>query len=322
MIIDCAIYKDGRRSHGELPIPGSAKKASEEGAFVWIGLYEPTRKELREVSMEFGLHELAIEDAMRAHQRPKLESYDDSLVAVLKTARYLDKEEEVEFGEIIMIVGDHFIVVVRHGAPSGLAGVRNKLENRPDLLELGPSAVLHAVMDHVVDGYGPVVNGLAKDIDEIEREVFTNEWSNPAERIYFLQREVLEFRNAVRPLGDPVHRLSLSTPMVHPDAREYFRNVHDHVVRVAADVENQRDLLTSALEANLAQIGVRQNEDMRKISAWIAVAAVPTLIAGIFGMNFPQISRIHEVWALPGTLALMAVIATSLYFLFRRSGWL
>lgn len=322
MIIDCAIYEDGKRVSGNRPIPGSAAEARRDGTFVWIGLFEPTEDELEEVSMEFELHELAVEDAVRAHQRPKLEIYDDSLVTVLKTARYDDNEEEVDFGEIIIITGDHFVVVVRHGQPSSLAGVRQRLQERPDLLALGPSAVLHAVMDHVVDGYEPVVTGLAKDIDEIEREVFTNDWSNPAERIYFLQREVLEFRNAVRPLIEPALRLSRPMHGVHPDASEYFRNVHDHAVRVATNVDNQRDLLTTALEANLAQIGVRQNEDMRKISAWVAVAAVPTLIAGIFGMNFSMMPGIHTSWAFSAIIGLMALIAITLYTLFRRSGWL
>ncbi len=293
------------------------------GGFVWIGLHEPSATEFDQVCAEFHLHELAVEDAILARQRPKLEVYDDTVFVVLKTARYLEAEEEIEFGDILLFLGEQFIVVVRHGEAARLAPVRRRLDRRPDMLRLGPSSVLHAVMDKVVDDYVPVLNGLGKDIDEVEADVFSNAWTNPAERIYFLKREVLEFQAATRPLIDPLGRLMRGTvPAVEPDLHEYFRDVHDHVVRVASQLDQYRDLLTSVLEANLTQVSVRQNEDMRKISAWVAVAVVPTLIAGIFGMNFNRMPGVHEVWGFPAAIVVMASAALGLYSLFRRSGWL
>ncbi len=323
MIVDCAVYQDGKRHPESHSIEEAAKEIRASGGFVWIGLHEPSPAEFDEVRAHFNLHELAVEDAIIARQRPKLEVYDDSIFVVLKTARYLEAEEEIEFGDILLFLGEQFVVAVRHGEATRLAPVRRSLDRRPDLLRLGPSAVLHAVMDKVVDDYFPVLNGLGKDIDEVEADVFSNEWSNPAERIYFLKREVLEFQAAARPLVEPLSRLMRGTvPAVEPGLHEYFRDVHDHVVRVASLVDQYRDLLTSVLEANLTQVSVRQNEDMRKISAWVAVAVVPTLIAGIFGMNFNRMPGVQEIWGFPAAIAVMAGAALGLHALFRRSGWL
>jgi magnesium transporter len=323
VIVDCGLYKNGERQPGRLAIPGAAEAARTSGGFVWLGLHEPSAEEFASVREEFGLHELAVEDAIQAHQRPKLEVYDDTLFVVLRSARYLDAEEEIELGEIQLFIGDQFAVVVRHGQASRLTPVRAGLERRSDLLALGPSAVLHAIMDRVVDDYVHVINGLGKDIDEVEASVFSTEWENPAERIYFLKREVLQFQMATRPLVEPLARLMRGmVPAVNPELEEYFRDVHDHAVRTASQVEQYRDLLTSVLEANLTQVGVRQNEDMRKISAWVAVAVVPTLIAGIFGMNFTRMPGINRDWGFPVAMAVMAIAALSLYRWFRRSGWL
>jgi len=323
VIVDCALYVDGRRQPEPLPVEGARAAATAPGSFVWVGLLEPTSDEFDLVRREFGLHELAIEDAMYADQRPKLEVYDHSLFVALKTARYLDREEEVDFGEIFIFHGSDFIVVVRHGQPAELASLRRNLEDDPELLSRGPAAVLHAIMDRVVDAYGPVVQGLAKDIDEVERDVFAPEWSNPAERIYLLKREVLEFHAAARSLVEPLERLTrYSLPAVDEDTRRYFRDVYDHAAKAASQLEQYRDLLTSVLEANLAQIGVRQNEDMRKISAWVAVAVVPTLIAGIYGMNFSHMPGLRSDWGFPVVGGFMALVAGTLYWLFRRSDWL
>lgn len=323
MIIDCAIYDDGVRRPGEYPTVGVREAASKPGSFVWIGLYEPTAQEFDEVRAEFDLHELAVEDATKAHQRPKLEVYGNSLFVVLKTARYKDIEEEIEFGEIQLFVGDSFAVVVRHGKASGLVEARLSLERNHDLLRMGPCAVLHQVMDRVVDDYVPVADGLAKDIQEVEKDVFSTEWSNPAERIYFLKREVLEFDQAVASLAEPLNRLGRGFFEVVPvEMREYFRDVYDHVLRLSDQVAAYRDLLTSVLEANLTQVSVRQNEDMRKISAWVAVAVVPTLIAGVFGMNFQRMPGINTDWGFMVVVGIMTVVAGTLYGLFRRSGWL
>ena len=323
VIIDCAIYDNGVRRPGDQPIVGALDAAADTDSFVWIGLFEPTAGEFGAVTDEFDLHELAVEDAMKAHQRPKLEIFDDALFVVLKSARYKDLEEEIEFGEILLFIGDHFAVVVRHGEASGLTEARRSLERDPDLLRMGPSAVLHRVMDRVVDDYVPVVDGLGKDIQEVEKEVFSSEWRNPAERIYFLKREVLEFQQAVASLIDPLNRLGRGFFAVIPEEmKEYFRDVYDHVLRLSDQVAAYRDLLTSVLEANLTQVSVRQNEDMRKISAWVAVAVVPTLIAGIFGMNFQRMPGVDAGWGFPVVVGIMALVAGTLYGFFRRSGWL
>lgn len=323
MIVDCAVYENGSRRGGSLPIIGSRAAAAEAGGFVWLGLYEPTEEEFADATAEFDFHEMAVEDALVAHQRPKLDLYDDSILIVLKTARYLDDEEAVEFGEILVLLGTSFIVVVRHGAAAPLTAVRRRLEADPAILGLGPSAVLYGILDAVVDGYVPVVEGLDKDITEVEKDVFSSDRNNPAERIYFLKREVLEFQQAVASLLEPIDRLARAhRTYINEHLSEYLRDVHDHLLRIAQDVSSFRELLTSILDANLAQVGVRQNEDMRRISAWVAVAAVPTLIAGIFGMNFVRIPGATEPWGFGAVLAVMVVIAAILHHLFRRSGWL
>jgi len=323
MIVDCAVYENGRRKGGPLPILGSRAAATDSGGYVWLGLYEPTEEEFADAAAEFDFHEMAVEDALVAHQRPKLDVYDDSILTVLKTVRYLDDEEAVEFGEILVLLGTAFIVVVRHGAAAPLTAVRSRLEADPAILALGPSAVLYGILDAVVDGYIPVVEGLNKDISELEKDVFSDDRTNPAERIYFLKREVLEFQQAVGSLIDPLDRLGRGHySYINEDLFEYLRDVHDHLLRIAQEVASFRELLNSILDANLAQVGVRQNEDMRRISAWVAVAAVPTLITGIFGMNFARIPGATESWGFGLVLAVMVVVATVLYSMFRRSGWL
>ena len=322
MIVDCAVYRDGRRLPGEIG-PEAAAKLRGEDAFVWIGLHEPTPEEFEVVRREFDLHELAVEDAIKAHQRPKLERYDDSLLLVLKTARYADPEECVVLGEILLFLGPGFVVVVRHGEASQLRDVRRQLERRPEFLALGPSAVLHGIVDRVVDDYAPVVDGVEQDIEQVEEQVFSTERSNPAERIYYLKREVLEFRRATTPLLNPLSQLaSQPFPHVNPEVRQYFRDAYDHLLRVSEQVESFRDLLTSVLEANLTQINVRQNEDMRRISAWVAIAVVPTLIAGIYGMNFQYMPELRSPFGYPAVMGFMVLVCGGLYIFFRRQEWL
>jgi magnesium transporter len=330
MIIDCAVYQQGKRRPGTLALEEAYEAACEDDAFVWIGLYEPDEHEFDSVRREFNLHELAVEDAIKAHQRPKLEVYDDTLFVVLKTARYLEAEETVEFGEIMLFIGPQFVVAVRHKPASELRGVRKQIEDRPDLLRFGPGAVLYAIMDRVVDDYLPVIEGLDKDIQEVEREVFSQAGSNPAERIYMLKREVIEFHQSTAPLVEPLDRLARRPfDLLHQDIGEYFRDVEDHLLRVVERVAGFRDLLTSVLEANLTQVGVRQNEvamrqnaDMRKISAWVAIAAVPTMIAGIYGMNFDHMPELRWGGGYPLVLLVMAVACGGLYRAFKRNGWL
>ena len=323
MIVDSGLYVEGRRVEGRLALEHVPAACQRPDSFVWLGLYEPTAEEFEAVRGAFDLHELAIEDAVKAHQRPKLEVYDDSLFLVLKTARYLDAEEQVDFGEIQIFVGEHFLVHVRHGEATALASVRRAVEAREDLLRCGPGAVLHAIVDHVVDDYGPVVTGLDKDIREVELEVFSEGVDNPVERIYKLKREVLELRQAVLPLEDALDALhTRKYELIHEDIREYFRDVHDHALKVEEQVNTFSDLLTSVLSANLTRVSVRQNEDMRKISAWVAIAAVPTMLAGIYGMNFSHMPELDWIAGYPVVLGTMGVVCGLMYRFFRRSGWL
>jgi magnesium transporter len=330
MIIDCAVYQEGRRRPGELALADAFEAAGDDNAFVWIGLYEPDEREFDSVAREFNLHELAVEDAIKAHQRPKLEVYDDTLFVVLKTARYLEAGETVEFGEIMLFIGPQFVVAVRHKPASELRGVRKEIESRPDLLRFGPGAVLYAILDRVVDDYLPVIEGLDQDIKEVEKQVFSQEGHNPAERIYMLKREVIEFHQSTAPLAEPLDRLVRGqVPLLHQDMPEYFRDVQDHLLRVVEQVNAFRDLLTSVLQANLTQVALRQNEvgmqqnaDVRKISAWVAIVAVPTMIAGIYGMNFEHMPELRWVLGYPLALLAMALACAGLYRAFKRNGWL
>ena len=323
MIVDSALYVDGQRVTGRLALEEVPAACQRPDSFIWLGLYEPTEEEFDSVRNAFNLHELAVEDAVKAHQRPKLEVYDDSLFLVLKTARYLDADERVDFGEILVFVGESFIVHVRHGEAAALSSVRRAVEARDDLLRCGPGAVLHAIVDHVVDDYGPVIAGLENDIGEVELEVFSEGGHNPVQRIYMLKREVLELHQAAAPLEEALNALHLRKfEIIHEDIREYFRDVHDHVLKVVDRAETFSDLLTSILSANLTSVTVRQNEDMRKISAWVAMAAVPTMVAGIYGMNFEHMPELGHVAGYPTVLAVMLVVCGLMYRFFRRSGWL
>jgi magnesium transporter len=322
MIVDCAVYEDGCRCEGELPLTEAGQAAQRDGSFVWIGVFEPTEDEFDAVRREFDLHELAVEDAVNAHQRPKVEMYGDTLLVVLKTVRYVEAEEDLETGEILLFVNRDFVVTVRHGQ-SRLHDVRLQIEGRPDLLRFGAGAVLYAVVDRIVDDYEPVMEAVETDIQEVEHDMFSPDRSNPAERIYTMEREVLDLHRAIMPLGPAIDRLARGQyDLIHPELRTYFRDVHDHLLRVAGRIEGFRDLLSSALQANLTQASVRQNEDMRKISAWVAILAVPTGVAAIYGMNFSHMPELDWALGYPFVLALIVVLCAVLYWRFRRSGWL
>jgi magnesium transporter len=325
MIVDCAIYEDGERRAGDLDVAEAARAAGDDStpAFAWLGVHEPTTEEFDAVRREFDLHELAVEDAVEAHERPKLEVYGETLFVVLKTLRYIDSEEVIRSGEIMLFVNPAFVITVRHGDASDLHPVREAIEKRPDLLRCGPGAILHAVIDRVVDDYEPAVQGIEVDIQQVEQQVFSDDGANPAQRIYRLEREVLEMQRAVVPLAAPVDRLARGHfDLVSPEMRDYFRDVHDHLLRVAGRVEGFRDLLSSALQANLTQVTVRQNADMRRISAWVAILAVPTMIAGIYGMNFEHMPELSWRYGYPAVLVLIVVACGILYRAFRRAGWL
>ena len=323
MIVDCAVYEGGERRAGQLPLQDAFEAGRDDGAFVWIGLHEPTEQEFEAVRLEFGLHELAVEDAIKAHQRPKLEVYGDTLLLVLKPARYYDATEDVELGEILVFVGDGFVVSVRHGEATALGEVRRAVEAAPERLRCGPDAVLHAIVDRVVDDYAPVARNLEEDIEEVEADVFSPERSNPAERIFKLKREVLEFSRATGPLAEALDLLcDAELPQIDGSMASYFRDVRDHLQRVAEQTDSYRELLTSILTANLTQVGVRQNEDMRKISAWVAIVAVPTMIAGIYGMNFEFMPELEWRYGYPAVVSVIVIVCVFLYWRFRRSGWL
>jgi magnesium transporter len=324
VIVDCAHYKDGKRQHEEKLTPEqAAEMARGEGEFVWIGLHEPEPGDLDRLAKLFDLHELAVEDAQRAHQRPKIEDYDDGFFIVLKTAHYHERDEIVHFGEIHVFIGPGYVITVRHGPGSELASARQRLEDRPDLLKMGAAAALWAILDKVVDDYIPVADGIEDDIEEVETQVFDPEIPAPTQRIYSLKREVIEFHRAVWPLLAPLDALERGgNTRVPEELRRYFRDVHDHARRVDEQVNSQRELLTSVLEANLALVSVSQNEVVKRISSYAAIIAVPTYIASVYGMNFEHMPELRADLGYPLCLAFMALAVFGLYRYFKRVGWL
>jgi magnesium transporter len=327
-IVDCAVYVDGRRQP-KVAHEDALSLAEESGGFVWLGLHEPSQEELDAIARRYRLHPLAVEDAVEAHQRPKLESYDDVLFMVLKTARYVEHEQltatsdVVETGEVMVFLGSHYVVTVRHGDHSGLAELRRRLEEHPERLGLGPSAVLHAIADLVVDHFLDVASEMEQDVEELETSVFSPERTDDAERIYQLKRELMQLRRAVGPLEIPLTRLAERQIDVVPDAmRSYFRDVLDHALRVRDQVAAQDELLSSILQAALALTSVKDNDDMRKISAWAGIIAVPTAIAGIYGMNFHNMPELGWRFGYPMVLVAMLVVCLLLYRGFKRNNWL
>ncbi|MET8679210.1 magnesium and cobalt transport protein CorA [Streptomyces sp. NPDC004647] len=334
-VVGCAVYRDGSRVREHLTPHEAMRSVRSEGGFAWIGLHEPTEEEFAGIAQEFGLHPLAVEDAIHAHQRPKLERYDETLFTVFKTIHYVDHaeltatSEVVETGEVMCFTGRDFIITVRHGGQGSLRALRHRLQDDPELLAKGPSAVLHAIADQVVDGYIAVADAVQDDIDEVEIEVFSttpgggSSRGGDAGRIYQLKREVLEFKRAVSPLLRPMQQLS-ERPMrlVDPDIQKYFRDVADHLARVNEQVVSFDDLLNSILQANLAQATVAQNEDMRKITAWAAIIAVPTMICGVYGMNFEYMPELHWKYGYPMVMAVIVGICFSIHRGFKHNGWL
>ncbi|MFD5276662.1 magnesium/cobalt transporter CorA [Pseudarthrobacter sp. NPDC058362] len=329
-IIDNAVYVDGVRHAEPKSLEQTFETLAEHGGMAWIGLYRPTANEMSAVAAEFGLHELAVEDAISAHQRPKLERYGDSLFTVLRPARYLDETETVEFGELHVFTGSNFVVTVRHAEMAGVAGVRRRLEARPDLLRHGPEAVLYALLDRVVDDYAPVVSGLENDIDEIEDQLFTGD-SNVSRRIYELAREVIQFQRAIHPLPGMMQQLKRGFEKygVDSELQHSLRDVEDHVARVISRADSFRELLQNALTldgtltANRQnEASARQNEQVKKISSWAAIFFAPSLVAGLYGMNFDHMPELHWTWGYPMSLGLMLATAGLMYGIFKKKGWL
>jgi magnesium transporter len=326
MIIDSAHYKDGARQHDEALSPERAaqlRNAAGPGEFVWIGIHEPQPGDLEQLQKLFGLHELAVEDAQQAHQRPKIEDYGDDVFVVLKTAHYHQDQEVVHFGEIHVFAGPGYVITVRHGPGSELHTARERLEARPDLVELGASSAIWAVLDKVVDDYIPVVDAIEDDIEEVEKDVFDDDIPAPTARIYHLKREVIEFHRAVWPLLNPLETLEQGGfERVPEELRSFFRDVADHARRVDEQVSGQRELLTSVLQANLSLVSVNQNEVVKRISAVAGIIAVPTFIASIYGMNFDHMPELHWRLGYPAALLLMAACVVALVGFFRRIDWL
>src|SRR4051794_35076151 len=323
MIVDCAHYKDGRRQQEAMMDPRDAAEiCRNDSGFVWLGMVAPTPAELADVQRTFGLHELAVEDAQSFHLRPKVETYEGGVTfVVLRTARYADDKEEVEFGEVAIFVGPGFIISVRQGV-TDLHGARLRLEARPQLLEEGPASVLWAIVDKIVDDYAPVIEGLETDITEVEHTVFSGSVA-PTQRIYLLRREVTDFYRAVHPLLGPAAAITQGGVLQISDGlRQYFRDVDDHLKLVNEEIVAQRDLLSTILQANMAVVAAEQNVVVRKISAWFGIISVPTFIASLYGMNFhhmPELDWRAGYWI---TLAVMVALAVALYALFKRVRWL
>lgn len=337
-IVDSAIYVDGDRvaSPGSLADTFQALRDNSD-AIAWIGLYRPDQRELASLASEFELHDLAVEDAIVAHQRPKLERYGETLFVVLRAARYIDETETVEFGEVHLFIGPDFVITVRHAEAPDLSAVRRRMESNPDLLTLGTEAILYAILDRVVDGYIPVVAGLDNDVDEIETEVFSGD-PKVSRRIYELSREVIEFQRASQPLLGMLESLRAGFDKygIDEELQRYLRDVEDHITHVIERVDGFRELLRDMLTVNatlvaqqqneemkaLGQAGHAQNEEVKRISAWAAILFAPTLIGTVYGMNFDHMPELHWFFGYPFALLLMLAVCVILYLVFKRRDWL
>ncbi len=341
-VVDNAVYADGRRCVAPESLETTYELLRERCAdgspcLAWIGLYRPDQQEITSVAAEFGLHELAVEDAVHAHQRPKLERYGNTLFVVLRPARYVDPTEVVEVGEVHVFIGEDFVITIRHAAEPHLAEVRQRLEADVKLLKRGPLAVLYAILDRIVDDYQPVLLGLRNDIDEIEDQVFRGE-PHVSRRIYQLSREVIEFQRACEPLLDVLHSLLSGSHdfSVDVELQRQLRDVQDHAVHVVERVEAFRQLLANALTVNSTLVAQRQNEqtaklteaslaqseEVKKISSWAAILFAPSVIGTIYGMNFTHMPELNWILGYPMALGMMLLISVLLYLMFRRRGWL
>ncbi len=337
-VVDSAIYVDGHRTASPESLADTYQCLdSSPSGMAWIGLYRPDPTDLTSVAAEFKLHELAVEDAITAHQRPKLERYGDTLFCVLRAARYVDRVEEVAFSEVHVFTGPDFVITVRHGEAPDLAAVRRRMESSPEMLQRGTEAVLYAVLDEVVDGYGPVVAGLENDVDEIEIEVFGGD-PRASRRIYELSREVIEFQRAAGPLAGVLEGLTggFAKYGVDEELQRYLRDVQDHLIQVVERVDGLRQLLQNILTVNSTLVAQQQNEEMRsltetslsqaeevkKISAWAAILFAPTLIGTVYGMNFKHMPELGWAAGYPFAVSLMAAVCAILYLVFKRRDWL
>jgi len=322
-LINSVAYADGRRI-GEVAIADISDVLREPGRFVWVGLHEPEAEMLAEIQQEFSLHDLAVEDAAHAHQRPKLERYGNSIFVVLRTVHIDQATGGIDYGETHIFMGANYVVSVRHGGSLPYGDVRTRCEATPDLLIKGPGFVLYALMDFIVDQYFPLVDWFEDKLGELEDDIFRQTLTRETtERIYQLKRDLLEVKRAVAPLVDICNRLvRTDVTLIPDDARVYFRDVYDHTIRINEMIDTVRELLTTALEANLSLISVAQNEAMKRLAGWAAIIAVPTMIAGIYGMNFKFMPELEWPFGYPVTMIVMVGACAFLYYKFKRSGWL
>jgi magnesium transporter len=323
MIVDSALYQNGIRVKDSGDISDFVDEARMSGGFVWVGLSSPTQEEFDHIVGELNFHPLAIEDAVNAQQRPKIEEYAGLTFFVLKTVFYNESRSEITTGELMCFVDPHFIVIVRHGEGSPLASVRHEIEAKPDFLIQGPFAVLHAVVDRVIDGYTTIATELENDVIQLENKVFGGTRQTFSQEIYFLKREIIEYRHAIDPLVIPLQKLVSETYPPTPDLlKPFFRDTLDHLQRACEHASGMDSLLSSALQADLAHIQVRQNEDVRKISAWVALAAGPTMIAGIYGMNFDNMPELHWKYGYFLVLAAVTTFSCGMLYKFKKEKWL
>jgi magnesium transporter len=322
-VINSAAYAEGRRI-GDIAIPDISEVLKRPDVFVWVGLHDPSDELLQQIQKEFGLHDLAVEDAQLAHQRPKLEQYGDSIFVVLRPAILTSDQERIELGETHLFVGPRYVVSIRHGDTPGYAAVRTRCESTPALLAKGPGFVLYAVMDFIVDHYFPVLDTLGDQLESLEDEIFSETFDRKTvQRIYDLKRNLVEVKRAVSPLVDVCNRLiRFDMPLIPEDTRPYFRDVYDHAIRINEHVDTLRELLTGALEAHLSLTAVSQNDAMKKLAGWAAIIGVPTMVAGVYGMNFKFMPELEWRYGYPAVVAGLAVVCVYLYYRFKRSGWL
>jgi magnesium transporter len=322
-IVNCAAYCEGRRV-SNVDLDGISDVLRQTDKFVWIGLHEPDEALLQKVQKQFCLHDLAVEDAHNAHQRPKLESYSDTLFIVLRTAQMNCKDHHIDFGETHFFLGRNFIVTVRHGSSLAYTDVRVRCENTPQLLGKGPGFAMYAVMDSIVDQYFPVIEALEQELIDVEEKIFGEKPSRETtEQIYMLKREMLEVKRAITPLIDICNRLMrFDITLIPEDTRPYFRDVYDHSLRINEMLDNARELVTAALEANFSLTSISQSEVSKKFAGWAAIIGVPTMVAGIYGMNFKSMPELNWPYAYPLVLTLTFGLCIVLYLVFKRSGWL
>jgi magnesium transporter len=320
-VVASVAYRDGR-SLGPIEVEDVSEVVDQPNTFVWMGLHEPEPALLKQVQEEFGLHELAVEDASKAHQRPKLEAYGDSLFIVVKTAQIVGAD--IVYGETHFFMGPHFLVSIRHGCSQGYLGVRNRCEERPDMLARGSGYALYALLDFIVDNYQPVVASFEAEFDELESAVFTGQFDQQTiERLYALKTRLLQLRSAAVPIEDICTQLMRFHPELIPkDIRAYFRDVYDHVVRVTEALDSLREMLTNAMQVNLALVAVRQNEVVKGLAGWGAILAVPTVMFSLYGMNFRVMPELQWQFGYPATIGTTVVACALLYRKLKRSGWL